>query len=91
MAKHSNSLVDKLFEPDDAERFYREEEKNKWYREALCKILDYEIKRLAKAEEDMYTDSTASGLMNSVLYRKALRELIGLMRSGKLPTKGDVT
>lgn len=85
---HSNSLVNKVL-GEDAERFYKEEGRNKWYREALSKILDHEIKRLATEEENMYTDRMTSEIMSSISTRKAYRLLSGLLRTGTLFNRGD--
>lgn len=83
-----NSLVDKVLS-EDSERFYKEEERNKWYREALSKILDYEIKRLAQEEETIYTERMTSELMASIATRKSYRVLSQLLRTGELFKQGD--
>lgn len=83
-----NSLVDKVLS-EDSERFYKEEERNKWYREALSKILDYEIKRLAQEEETIYTERMTSELMASIATRKSYRMLSQLLRTGELFKQGD--
>lgn len=83
-----NSLVDKVLS-EDSERFYKEEERNKWYREALSKILDYEIKRLAQEEETLYTERMTSELMASIATRKSYRMLSQLLRTGELFKQGD--
>lgn len=80
-----NSLVDKVLSKEDAERFYKEEERNEWYRKQLEIILEYEKKVLASEEEKMYTQGN-DGVGNSIAYRAALTKVARLLRNSN---RGD--
>lgn len=70
-----SARISSLLSKEDAERFYREYDKNQWFRKQLCILLEDELKKVAKQEELCYTNTHINELINSIAYRKALREL----------------
>lgn len=75
-----NSFVDAvLVEQEDRDRFYKETERNKWYREVLVAMLDKYIADLAKEEEATFGTTEQK---STVAQRIAARKLQSALKIG---------
>ena len=74
--------MEKILSPEDAERFYREEKNNIWYREILSKLIEHKILAIAMQEELWYNTGNSELILESVAKRTALRELKSKLRLG---------
>lgn len=86
--KRSHPMVNKvLSEEEDIERFYREVDKNKWYRAAMLKIVDLERERAANEAEAAALEGDEAKALAALHERRALERVKHILRIGDRDVK----